>query len=86
VRLLGFVDSANAFIGTLARIIISAVLNLTGVGVLCCKTHSDLKTLTTEIVFGLCNKQKSCFDNVTTCTPLGILELPDDSLLHMMFL
>ena len=25
------------------------------------------------------------FDNVTTCTPLEILEIPDDALLHMMF-
>jgi hypothetical protein len=34
VRLLGFVDGAYALIGTLARIKISAVLNLTGVGAL----------------------------------------------------
>jgi len=52
---------------------------------LCCKTPSSLKTLASEIVFGPCNKLKSCFDNVTTCTPLEILEIPDDALLHMMF-
>ena len=52
---------------------------------LCRKTHSSLKTLASEIVFGLCNKQKSCFDNVTTCTPLEILDLPDDALLIVMF-
>jgi len=52
---------------------------------LCCKTHSSLKNLASDIVFGLCNKQKSCFDNVTTCTPLDILEIPDDALLHRMF-
>ena len=34
VGLLGFVDGVFALIGTLARIIISAVLNLTGVGAL----------------------------------------------------
>ena len=39
VRLLGFVDSAYALIGTLARIIISAVLNLTGVGALFAINH-----------------------------------------------
>jgi len=48
------------------------------------KTPSSLKTLASEIVFGLCNKQKSCY-KVTTCTPLEILEIPDDALLHMMF-
>ena len=52
---------------------------------ICRKTPSSLKSLASEIVFGLCNKQKSCFDNLTTCTPLEILELPDDALLHMMF-
>ena len=52
---------------------------------LCCKTPSSLKTLASEIVFGLWNKQKSCFDNVTTCTPLEILEITGDALLHMMF-
>jgi len=52
---------------------------------LCRKTPSSLKTLASEIVFGLCNKEKLCFDNATTCTPLEIFELPDDALIHMMF-
>jgi len=52
---------------------------------LCCKTPSSLKPLASEIMILLCNKQKSCFDTVTTYTPLEILEIPDDALLHMMF-
>jgi hypothetical protein len=84
VRRIGFVDSAYALIGTLARIIISAVLNLTGVGALFAVKH-PLQKLLPRKLFGLCNKPKSCSDNVTTCTPLEILELPDDALLNMMF-
>ena len=53
--------------------------------VLCCITPSSLKTFASEIVFGLSNKLKFCLDNVTTCTPLEILEIPDYALLHMMF-
>ena len=85
MRILGFVDSAYALIGTLARIIISAVLHLKRVRAICCKTPSSLKPLSSEILFVLCNKQKSSFNNVTTSTPLAILEIPDDALLHMMF-
>jgi len=39
VRLLGFVDGVYALIGTLARIIISAVLELTGVAALFAVKH-----------------------------------------------
>jgi hypothetical protein len=52
---------------------------------LCCKSPSSLKPLASVIVFDLYNKQKSCFDNVTTCTPLQILEISEDALLHMIF-
>ena len=87
VRLLGFADSAYALIGTFARVIILAVLNLKRVSrFFVVKKHPSLKTLASEIAFGLCNKPKSCFDNVTTCTPLVILEIPEDALLHMIFL
>jgi len=39
MRLFGFLDSAYELIGTLARIIISVVLNLTGVGALFAVKH-----------------------------------------------
>jgi hypothetical protein len=42
VRLLGFVDGAYALIGNLARIIISAVLNLTGVCAILAVKHTLL--------------------------------------------
>ena len=36
----------------------------------CCKQPHSLKTAATEIVFGLYNRQKFRFDNITTCKPL----------------
>ena len=76
-------DSANTLLRTLARIIISAVMHLKRVLVHFAVKHSSLKTLASLIVFGLYNKQKSSFDNVTTCTPLEILEIPDYALLNI---
>jgi hypothetical protein len=51
---------------------------------LCCKTPSSLKPLASEIVFGLCNKKKSCFDDVTICNSFEILEIPEDAILNML--
>ena len=39
---------------------------------------------TSEIVFGLYNKQKFRFDNITKCKPFEIHEIPEDVLLNII--
>jgi hypothetical protein len=85
VRLLGFVDSAFALPRTLARIMILAAKkpqNCTCA--VCYKQPPSLKMATSEIVFGLYNKQKFRFDNITKCKPFEIHEIPEDVLLNII--
>jgi len=49
--------------------------------ILCCKQPPSLKSADSEIVFGLYNKQKFRFDNVTTCKPS---EIPEYDILNIL--
>jgi len=45
--------------------------------VIFCKQPPSLKSAAYEIVFGIYNKQKFRFDNVTTCKPFEIHAIPE---------
>ena len=47
--------------------------------VLCCMQPPSLKSLASEIVFGLNNGEKLRLDNRNSCSPIGELELGFDS-------
>jgi len=39
----------------------------------------SLKSLASEIVFGMCNREKVRLDEINSCSPIGELELSFDS-------
>ena len=47
--------------------------------VLCCMQHPSLKSLGSEIVFGMCNREKVRLDEKSSCSPIAELELAIDS-------
>jgi len=47
--------------------------------VLCCQQPPSLKSLASEIVFELCNREKLRLDDKNSCSPIGELELGFDS-------
>jgi len=51
----------------------------------CCKQPHSLKTAASEIVYGLCNKPKFRFHNITTFKPFEIPEIPEDGLSNILF-
>ena len=47
--------------------------------VLCCMQPPSLKSLASEIVFGMCNREKVRLDEKSSCSPIAELELALDS-------
>ena len=46
---------------------------------LCCMQPPSLKSLASEIVFGMCNREKVRLDELNSCSPIAELELAFDS-------
>ena len=47
--------------------------------VLCCNQPPTLKSLASEIVFGMCNREKVRVDEKSSCSPIAELELAFES-------